>query len=257
MDSVVFVDDSDFELELIRTALPVVTTIQFPVRNPLGIQGLLTRSGLFDSLTVSVEDRKRGEMYLAERARKTAEASSTSLEDYFASLEMVAEVRRIDEFALPRATQLTQKTNQFNLTTRRYAEDELRSFIERDSATGLYIRVQDRFGDYGIVGVALLEVEAGVGTIDSFLLSCRALGRGVEDLLLAETLAHARALGAEEVVGRYLPTAKNRQTEDFYPQRGFVAVDDADEARYTYSLMQGLPDRPGTFKEIHSDLEEA
>jgi len=256
MNSVVFIDDSDFELDFVQTALPEITIIQFPAKSPVNAEGMLTRLGLFDTLTVSAEDRKRGEMYNAERQRKETAGSAVSLEAYYASLEMIAEVQAIDDFALLRATQLTQKTNQFNLTTHRYSEDEVRTFIERDNAAGLYIRVKDRFGDYGIVGIALIETDGDTAVIDTFLLSCRALGRGVEDLLLSETLRAAEQLGAAVVSAEYIPTEKNRQTEKFYPDRGFATDPDADGNKYFYNLEQGIPTRPDAFKEIRSDLSE-
>jgi FkbH-like protein len=257
MNSVVFIDDSDFELNLVRMALPEVLTLQYPAKAPLKFEGALTRLGYFDSLAVSAEDRQRGAMYLAEQQRKEAVSEAVNLSDYYSSLEMVAELKVIDEFALPRATQLTQKTNQFNLTTYRYAEDELKEFIQRDNATGIYIRVQDRFGDYGIVGIAMLEVEEKTATINTFLLSCRALGRGVEDLLLTETLRYAQHLGAEQVAAEFIPSEKNQQTENFYPDRGFEPLADGSGNKYIFNLGQGIPDKPDTFKTIHSELSES
>jgi FkbH-like protein len=257
MNSVVFVDDSSFELNLVKSTLPEIQVLQFPEKNAFTFEGVLTRLGLFDNLAISEEDKNRGEMYKAEQQRKDAATDVVNLDDYYTSLEMVAELRAIDEFALPRATQLTQKTNQFNLTTCRYSEAEVKKFIERDNAAGIYIRVQDRFGDYGIVGIALLEVDGAVASIDTFLLSCRALGRGVEDLLLIESLRYAKSLGAGLVTARFIPTDKNQQTEKFLPGRGFEPLPDASGVEYVYHLEQGIPAQPDTFKEIHSELSES
>jgi FkbH-like protein len=257
MNSVVFIDDSDFELNLVKTALPDIEVLQFPAKSPIQFEGVLTRTGFFDSLAVSEEDKNRSEMYRAEQKRKSSASNAVDLNAYYSSLEMVAEVRSVDEFALPRATQLTQKTNQFNLTTYRYSEDELKRFIERDNAVGLYIRVKDRFGDYGIVGLAMLEVENREANIDTLLLSCRALGRGVEDLLLIESLRYAQHLGADTVKGRFIPTKKNQQTERFFPDHGFEPVAEGAENEYRYQLNKGIPTQPDTFKEIHSELSES
>jgi FkbH-like protein len=252
-DSVVFVDDSSFELNLVAGALPDVDVIQLP-KNPLGFEGWLLGSGLFDTLSVSAEDRGRAQMYRAENQRKQTMASAVSLDEYYASLEMEIELSLLSDETIPRAAQLTQKTNQFNLTTKRYSDSDLSRFVETGEAFGIHVHLKDKFGDYGVIGVALTEMQDDVATIDTFLLSCRALGRRVEEMLLREVLLHAQARGAERVRACYIPTSKNAQTAAFYSKYGFQTCDNVSVDTFEYDLEQGVPSAAEIFNKIESDL---
>ena len=221
LDSLVLVDDSEFEIGLVREALPQVATLHLPAGKATEYRALLAGCGLFDTLTLSAEDRARGAAYQAEAGRRELQASSADMPSYLRSLGMKLEIRLADDFAIPRVAQLTQKTNQFNLTTRRYSEEDIQRLAAGPASAVLYLRYSDRFGDAGIVGVCVLRYEGAQVTFDSLLLSCRILGRGVEDAFLAQCLTRARLRGARTALAAYRPTPKTAQVKDFYAARGF------------------------------------
>ncbi len=256
LDSVVFADDSDFEVNLIRQALPEVEVLQLPQGRAVEYREILASCGLFDALTLSEEDSARGLMYRAEGDRKSLRAQSCDLESYLASLEMVLEVRFADEISIPRIAQLTQKTNQFNLTTRRYSDAHIRRFVDRESADVVCVRLRDRFGDSGIVGVCIIEYEAGEAVFDSLLLSCRVLGRGVEDAFLTQCLKLVELRGCSVAIGEYRAAAKNVQAKDFYLKNGFTLAAENDHVhRFAMDLAEFDKREPQFFKRIDSDLD--
>ena len=224
LDSIVFVDDSDFETNLIRQSLSEVDVLHFQKDQSVKYRDMLASCGLFDTLTLSEEDKKRGGMYKAEALRNSLKEKSAGIEEYWKSTEMVIEIKRADEFSAPRVAQLTQKTNQFNLTTRRYSDAEIKMFAAGTTSDVFYLRLNDRFGDYGITGACILRYEDGVAFLDTFLLSCRVLGRGVEDIFLANILNLAAQKGCSEATGEYIPTSKNAQVNGFYEKHGFFKV---------------------------------
>lgn len=231
IDSFVFVDDSEFETQFVRENLPEVEVIQVP-KHTAGFRAEFTRRGLFDSLTFSSEDRRRNEMYVESRQRAELEASSSSLDEFLAKLELEVDIGTPSEFEIPRVAQLTQKTNQFNLTTRRYSEGDIRGFLSSGSADVIALKVRDRIAEMGLVGVAIVTYRGAVAEIDSFLLSCRVIGRGVEDALLSTVVNQtARAKGAKKVVGRYVATAKNGQVQNFYGAHNFKIIADSPEGK--------------------------
>ena len=208
LDSFVFIDDSAFEIGLVQRELPQVTAIQLD-GDPTGYAPMLQGLGLFDALSFSEEDRRRPEMYREQAARRRAESSfGTDLDSYFRHLEMELVIARGDDFARPRISQLTQKTNQFNLTTTRCSESAIRDYQESDSAEVFYLKLKDRFGDSGIVGAAIVRESDGDGLIDAFLLSCRIIGRGVEDAFLETCRRWSADRGLGRLIGLYRPTAR-------------------------------------------------
>jgi len=222
MDSVVFVDDSEFEIDWIKTRLPAVRTLLVP-RDLSKLRSILLEEGLFDSLSVTEEDRQRNRLYIAERQRKDIEASAGSFREYLLQLGLEAEIGSPGEMEIARVAQLTQKTNQFNLTTKRYSEGDIRRLVDDPRSDVFHLRLKDRVADLGLVAVAIVKYSEGLAEIDSLLMSCRALGRGAEDLLLAHLLNHAlERKGARKVLGRYVPAAKNQQVKNFYPKQGFT-----------------------------------
>jgi len=251
LDSLVFVDDNPHEIALVGELLPAVHTILLP-DDPVGYRDVIESCDLFDTLTFSDEDRQRSDMYAAERLR-AEEASSMSVDDYLRGLEMEVVVDRVDDRTIGRVAQLTQKTNQFNLTTRRYSESEIRGFVESGDRDVLAVRVRDRLGDSGIVGVAIVCHEADRSTIETFLMSCRVLGRGVEDALLVACLLASRRRGGRVAIGEFVPTPKNGRAADFYSSRGF-ARDEAGRLRVT---LGGTPLAfPPHFKSVVVDGEQ-
>ena len=196
-------------------------------------------NGWFDLLTVSDEDRNRGELYRAEAARKNVQNSFHSLEAFYESLEMEVTITKADGFSIPRIAQLTQKTNQFNLTTPRYSEAEIKHLSESEETDVLFVQLKDKFGDYGIIGVSIVQYDKEQANIDAFLLSCRAIGRGVEDVLLEKTMVLARTHGCTEIKGTYKPTPKNMQVKNFYIDRQYEFItpsEEGDENLYLSSL---------------------
>lgn len=259
LDSLVFVDDSEFEVNLVRGATPEVTVLHFPTDKAVEYRNILVSCGLFDTLTVSAEDRERGAMYKAEAQRKQLQGQAPDLETYFKSLEMVIEVKFADNFTLPRIAQLTQKTNQFNLTTRRYSEADIKKYMEDKDADVLSIQLIDKFGESGIVGVCILKYIGQKAVFDTLLLSCRILGRGVENVFVIQALKLAKQRGCEAVVGEFYPTSKNAQVKDFFPNQGFEALCPAAKetvGRYLFLMNQPLREEPSYFKEIRSPIYE-
>jgi FkbH-like protein len=220
LDSIVFADDSQFECDLVRSSMPEVEVIHLG-NEPSGFVQMLGKQGCFDSLTFSVEDRVRTKMYHDEARRRGIEELAGSLEDYLQSLEMVATIGQADELTIPRISQLTLKTNQFNLTTRRYSTGEISALSGAPDITVLYMKLRDRVSELGIVGVAILKYQGDSAELDTFLLSCRAIGRGAEEYLLARCIESARAKECKRLVGHYLPTNRNKLVAKFYPSHGF------------------------------------
>ena len=178
LDSMVFIDDSDFEVEFVRKTLPEVEVIHIPQTKITENRNMLLSCGLFDTLTYSIEDKNRTAMYKAQAARKNLQVIATDMKSYLKSLEMEIDIDFADEFSIPRIAQLTQKTNQFNLTTKRYSETDIKNLVESDNSDVIYLKLKDKFGDSGIVGVCILKYENKMSLFDTFLLSCRVLGRG-------------------------------------------------------------------------------
>ena len=253
LDSLVFVDDSDFEVAFVRDALPEVTVLHLPPERAVRNREVLANCGLFDTVTLSNEDRRRGEMYKAEARRKKLKAT-TDPHTYLKSLGMEVDVRFVDETALPRVAQLTQRTNQFNLTTKRYSEADVSALADSPDSDVLYLRLKDSLGDYGIIGMAVLRHEPSHSEIDTFLMSCRVIGRGVEDVFLAACLETAMKKGAPKVLGKYIRTKKNGLVADFYRRNGLEVVGEtAGTVEYAYALTQPLPATPAYMHAVHFD----
>jgi FkbH-like protein len=235
LESFVFVDDSDFELAEVAAAHPQVRCLRVP-DDLEELPELLAGSGLFRSMRVSDEDRKRTDMVRQERRREAAKAE-ISPEAFLASLGLRVEFFRVDGEHVGRVTQLINKTNQFNLTTRRRSETDVAALIASPTSAVHAIRVADRFGDYGLVGVVVTEATGADWEIDTFLMSCRVLRRGVETAMLAAVAEMARAAGARRLLGRYEPSAKNAQVAGFFGDHGFDVLG---EGRFAFDLAGAL-----------------
>src|SRR6266851_2088909 len=220
IDSLAFLDDNPFEREQVRASLPEVTVIDLP-KNPLEYASALRNCAALERLTLSSEDQQRTEMYAAQKQRAGAEQNFQSKEDFFRFLEQEAELEPVSDLTLARIAQLTQKTSQFNLTTRRYTEPQIAEMAKKPDWHIFSIRVRDRFGDHGLVGVAIAHDEGEQCEVDTFLLSCRVIGRTVETALLAHLAESAAQRGRKRLMGWFLPTKKNAPARDFYPQHGF------------------------------------
>ena len=220
IDSLAFLDDNPFEREQVRAALPEVTVIDLG-KNPLEYASAVRDCAVFERLTLSSEDEQRSAMYAAQKQRAGAEQNFQSKEDFFRFLEQEAELEPVSDLTLARIAQLTQKTSQFNLTTRRYTEPQIAEMAKRPEWHIFSIRVRDRFGDHGLVGVAIARDEGEQCEVDTFLLSCRVIGRTVETALLAHLAESAAQRGRKRLAGWFLPTKKNAPARDFYSQHGF------------------------------------
>lgn len=253
LDSLVFVDDSDFEINLVKQALPEVTVIHLPHTQAVEYRNVLVQCGLFDTLTVSAEDRERGAMYKAETERKKLQGQVTDLKEYLKSLEMSVELKFADNFTMPRIAQLTQKTNQFNLTTRRYSEADIKKYSEAKDADVFSLSITDKFGNSGLVGVCILKYQDRKAVFDTFLLSCRVLGRGVEEVFLSQALKLAQHRGCEIAIGEYIPTSKNSQIRDFLPKQGFAPLPEAEHS-FGFRLSGPIKEEPAYFKSIRSAI---
>lgn len=247
LHNLVFMDDSPFEVGLVREQLPMVETIHLQ-GDPENYARLILDSGLFEALKLSAEDGKRGAMYRAEylRAQSKREFAPTDMHGYLRSLDMEATIAPLDSFSVPRVAQLTQKTNQFNLTVRRYTEKDVQGFHGSPDGSVLYLHLKDRFGDSGIVGVAILMAQGGECRIDTFLMSCRVLGRKLDQALLWACCKNASDMGCSSLVGEFRPAKKNAQVAKFYVENGFAPIEPQDGVQ-RFSLALGahefaLPD---------------
>lgn len=252
LDSLVFIDDSDFEINLVRQMLPEVKAIKLSQDASL-YKDILNSSGIFDTLVLSKEDRERNETYKAEIKRKRLknEFLVDKIEDYYRYLEMEVSIEYADDFLIPRISQLTQRTNQFNLTTGRYSESEIKEISESKDADVFCLSLKDRFGDSGIVGVAILKYSAKDAFIDTFLLSCRVIGRGVEGVLLNVCINTAIQRNCERIIGLYKPTQKNGQVEGFYSGHNFSVIEKNESAtQYSLILKKTYNNYPDYFKSI-------
>ncbi|MDO6413679.1 HAD-IIIC family phosphatase [Sphingomonas sp. BIUV-7] len=224
LDSLVFVDDNPFERNLVRRELPMVSVPELP-EDPALFARCLADAGYFEGLTITAEDRGRTALYETNREREASRTKATDLNGYLASLEMALSWRTFDRVGLARTVQLINKTNQFNLTTRRYTEDEVAAVMTDPSAFGLQFRLTDRFGDNGIIAVIIGRVDgAGLCFLDTWLMSCRVLGRRVEEATLAVVVEQAIAHGATELVGCFRRTAQNGMVADHYDRLGFTPL---------------------------------
>lgn len=259
LDSMVFVDDSEFEIEMIRHALPEVEVIHLPGNAAFLYQGLLASCGWFDGLMLTSEDQQRGSMYQAEGERnKLRSEVQLDVEAFCKSLNMVVTIRFADDFAIPRIAQLTQKTNQFNLTTHRHTEIDIKSLADGDDSDVVYLGLKDRFGDLGIVGVCILKYESSKAIFDTFLLSCRALGRRIEDVMLQHGVKLAELRGSRTVIGTYAATRKNEQVKDFYANQGFKLTTSNDGIDTFVLDLTRYRHRPmAIFKTIDSEISQA
>ncbi len=228
LDSIVFIDDSPVEREQIRRTYPEVMVVDLP-KNPRLYRTTLENLDVFDVLSFTKEDMARGEMYVGKRKRNELEQSSTSIEDFLRTLELKVRVKLIDDFDTPRVVQLIGKTSQFNLTTRRYTDAETKTLRDAKDSAVYSMTVQDKFGDEGVVGVAIVRMDNTSWTVDSFLMSCRVIGRSVETAFLAKIIADAKIAGAKHVIGEYIPTKKNAPAADFYELNGFTKQKETDD----------------------------
>jgi FkbH-like protein len=236
IDSLVFLDDNPFERALVRQELPMVAVPEVG-DDPALYPYTLADAGYFESVAITDEDRARGAQYQGNLAREALRDAVTDMDSYLRGLEMQMIWRPFDAVGLSRTVQLINKTNQFNLTTKRYTEDDVKAIMDDERAVGLQLRLTDRFGDNGIIGIVIGKLgEDGVLEVDTWLMSCRVLGRQVEQATLNLLAAKAKELGARAVRGVYVPTKKNGMVKNHYEKLGFTVVE-TDEAGGSVAVL--------------------
>jgi FkbH-like protein len=223
VEALVFLDDNPAERALIRQALPQVAVPELP-RDPAFYPQMLMHAGYFEALAFSDEDRLRAEQYQANGIRASLEQTSADLPSYLRSLQMGIHFSAFDAVGRARIAQLINKSNQFNLTTRRYTEADVESMQNDPSLFTLQVRLTDKFGDNGMISVVICRPQDQAWLIDTWLMSCRVLKRQVELAILNEIMTAAKARGIQEVRGSYIPTEKNKLVRNFYSELGFAHV---------------------------------
>lgn len=244
LDSFVVVDDSHFEVNLIRELLPEVTVLQVPERLYEYPKLLRENSGLFYNLSFTDEDRNKIEMYNQQVKRESLRNEFTDIENYLASLELKMTVFQDEDSIIPRMSQMSQKTNQFNLTTKRYTEGDIKNFIDEDSAKVFAFSVADKFGDSGITGLCIIifNDKNQTAVIDTFLMSCRIIGRNIEYAFIDYLVDMMKRNNINEIQARYIKTQKNGQVKTFYDKCSFRLTDSNESVRnYTLVVSEYKP----------------
>lgn len=226
LDSFVFADDNPAEIEIVRQFQPQVEGVLLGP-DPAEFIGRLQAGRHFEPRTVTEEDLGRTAQYRQERRRTELAASVTDMPAYLASLEMRGTIKEFDSLDLPRVAQLIARSNQFNLTTVRRSETEIQGLMSRPDYLCFAMRLEDRFGDSGLISVVIAKIEDGVLVLDTWLMSCRVLKRQVEDEIMNEICRLAEVAGCASVRGIYLPTAKNGIVAGIYEAFGFVRTEDS------------------------------
>jgi FkbH-like protein len=222
-DAMVFLDDNPFERNLVRELVPGVVVPELP-EEPADYVRAISELNLFETTSFSAEDAQRTEMYRAQAGRREEQAGFASVEEFLQSLNMRITVGRFDAFHLPRISQLMQRSNQFNLTTRRLSEIECKALMDNPGWLPLYAKLADRLSDHGLISIVTVEMLPDDLAIRDWLMSCRVLGRGVESFLMNRVVEHAQELSLARVTAEYIPTAKNGMVKDFFEQFGFERV---------------------------------
>jgi FkbH-like protein len=250
LDSLVFVDDNEFERNLVRKALPMVAVPELP-DDPALFAACLSDAGYFEGLEVTDEDRERTAQYQSNRRRSAFQAETTDLQTYLRELDMKLIWRRFDGIGRSRILQLINKTNQFNLTTHRYTDQDFDSVMRDPAAFGLQLRLLDRYGDNGIIAIVVGRMVAETDVLlDVWLMSCRVLGRQVEEATFGIIIDHAKALGASSIIGEYFPTLKNEMVREHYGKLGFELECTTESGANRWKLLLEKAKRPDTFIDI-------
>lgn len=253
LDSFVFIDDNPVERESVRMQYPEVEIPEFP-EDPSKLENFMRNvaAQFFPVLKTTVEDLQKAEQYQAEKRRESEKVKFGNLEDYLASLNMRLVIRDLDEESRSRASQLTQKTNQFNLTTRRYTESEIAEMAASPNWRIWIGELDDRFGNYGKIILCIANINGDTAVIDTFLMSCRVMGRNVENAFLDYVESQLKVLGVKEIGAEYRRTAKNSMTEKFWNNMGYIETgSNADGRQY---IKKEFPDNcviPGIKVEEH------
>jgi FkbH-like protein len=250
IDSLVFADDNPAERQLIRKELPAVQVPELP-EDPALYADMIANAGYFEGLTITAEDQERGRQYLANSERARLLEQVTDVESYLQGLAMELTLEPFNDVNIARTTQLINKTNQFNVTTRRYVEAEIRALMKSPDVITLTARLADRFGDNGLIAIIIANQDGPREVhIDTWLMSCRVLGRRVEEACLNALVAACRSRGVDRLIGVYKPTEKNQMVRDLYPRLGFqeIAHDDGQGERRFMLETESYAQKPVPMK---------
>ena len=242
-DSFVFVDDNPVERALVENQISGISVPE--VGAPETYIDVLDSNGFFEVTGISEEDLKRGGMYKANMERAKASAQFDNYDEYLKSLEMKAEIKPFAPVYMARIAELTNKSNQFNLTTKRCSQAEIEKFAADPSYITLYGRLEDKFGDNGVVAVTFGHAEGDTFHIDLWLMSCRVLKRGMEFAMMDELINEAKSRNITKIKGYYFPTAKNKMVKDFYELQGFTKTSEAEDGTTEWILDLNEPHKSG------------
>jgi FkbH-like protein len=221
LENFVFFDDDPLNREFMKSCLPQVLTVDLPI-DPSKYVRTIQEMNEFNSLKITDEDKQRGLMYSQQRERKTFENSANSLEDFLKNMDLKITIKKANSFTIPRISQLILKTNQFNLTTKRYSLEEIQKISQNDNVMIGCVQVEDKFGDNGITAAFIVEKNGTKEWIlDTFLLSCRVMGRQIEKSILGYIIKIAKQNNVDKIIANFIPTKKNQPIETFLPDCGF------------------------------------
>lgn len=255
LDSLVFVDDNPAEREAVRELVPGVDVIALPAE-PAHYVSALAAYPFFETAAVTEDDTARTAQYRARAEVSTLRTSAGTVEEFLESLEMEVEIEGLNDLNLPRAAQLVNKTNQWNLTGRRHGQSDVQQMATDPAWDSQVLRLRDRFADHGIVGVLLAEQQGTALSIDTWLLSCRVIGRNLELSMLGALVDQARRRGCRTVTGTYVRLGKNHQVADLYGRLGFeCTVNDAATGTTTWSLVISPRTDSAHTDPAHTDLD--
>lgn len=237
-DSMVFLDDNPFERNMVRENVPGVTVPELP-EDPGEYLEYLYSLNLFETASYSEGDKDRTKQYQVEAKRVSLQKSFTNEADFLKSLDMESEVKGFDSFNTPRVAQLSQRSNQFNLRTVRYTEDEITAIENNDDYATFSFTLADKFGDNGLICVIILKKQDNETLfIDTWFMSCRVLKRGMENFTLNTIVEYAKNNGFKYIIGEYLPTLKNKMVEEHYPHLGFAKIEGSETAQYILNVEE-------------------
>ena len=225
LDSLVFFDDDPVNRELLRMSIPEINTVELP-KDPSTYAQILRNLNDFNTLKITKDDIHRKIMYKQEQNRQKLESSTENLNEYLKKLDIKIKIKLNDKFSISRISQLILKTNQFNLTTKRYQEEQIKEFIEDKTIIVGCSEVDDKFGENGITNVFIIKTKPNEWIIDTFLLSCRIMGRGIEEGIIGKILEIAKNKGIEKIIATFIPTEKNKPAENFLKNYGFEKEDE-------------------------------
>ncbi|MGP0073342.1 MAG: HAD-IIIC family phosphatase [Bryobacteraceae bacterium] len=234
-DTMVFLDDNPFERNLVRSLLPDVIVPELP-EEPAEYVRAICELNLFETSSFSAEDSQRTEMYRQKAEREEMQSSFGSVEEYLQSLETEITIGRFEQKRIPRIAQLMQRSNQFNLTTRRRSEAECEELIQNPACYPIFAELKDRLGNHGLISIVVAWTQEEELFLSDWLMSCRVLKRGVEQFLMNHCVEYAASRGKKWVVGEYRPTPKNAMVKNFYQQFGFEPCGGASEGSFRFRL---------------------